>query len=155
MVASIAATRNYRSLGASRGKSGGQRGTSRREDLLDTAIVLEHPSDYAASEGLRCVVRYEKNRGFDGEDARLGHLRCECTWKAKGGAGRAAVGLFHCPGVPFIGFGTARQPSRHAKAGITYDKGFIGKHRMSHLRFAVVHRNLIRRRGRGEGYALY
>ncbi len=52
------------------GKSGEQRGTSRREDLLDTVIKLQHPSDYAAHEGLRCEVRYEKARGFHGEDAK-------------------------------------------------------------------------------------
>jgi hypothetical protein len=28
------------------GKSGQQRGSSRREDLLDTVICLKHPSDY-------------------------------------------------------------------------------------------------------------
>ncbi len=52
------------------GKSGAQRGTSRREDLLDTVIALQHPSDYSASDGLRCEVRYEKCRGFHGDDAK-------------------------------------------------------------------------------------
>jgi putative DNA primase/helicase len=52
------------------GKGGAQRGTSRREDLLDSVVTLKHPSDYAPSEGLRCVVDYEKSRGFYGEDAR-------------------------------------------------------------------------------------
>jgi len=52
------------------GKGGAQRGTSRREDLLDSVVTLRHPSDYVASEGLRCVVDYEKSRGFYGEDAR-------------------------------------------------------------------------------------
>jgi putative DNA primase/helicase len=57
------------------GKSGAQRGTSRREDLLDTVINLQHPSDYLPSEGLRCEVRYEKNRGFHGEDAKPFEVR--------------------------------------------------------------------------------
>lgn len=52
------------------GKGGAQRGASRREDLLDSVITLKHPSDYSPSEGLRCVVEYEKSRGFYGEDAR-------------------------------------------------------------------------------------
>ena len=57
------------------GKSGAQRGTSRREDLLDTVISLQHPSDYVPSEGLRCEIRYEKNRGFHGEDAKAFEVR--------------------------------------------------------------------------------
>ena len=57
------------------GKSGAQRGTSRREDLLDTVIALQHPSDYVPSEGLRCEVRYEKSRGFHGEDAKAFEVR--------------------------------------------------------------------------------
>jgi putative DNA primase/helicase len=52
------------------GKGGAQRGTSRREDLLDSVVTLKHPTDYVASEGLRCTVDYEKSRGFYGEDAR-------------------------------------------------------------------------------------
>jgi len=59
------------------GKSGLQRGTSRREDLLDTVIALQHPSDYAASEGLRCEVRYEKNRGFHGDEAKPFEVRMQ------------------------------------------------------------------------------
>lgn len=57
------------------GKSGAQRGTSRREDLLDTVIALQHPSDYVASEGLRCEVRYEKARSFHGEEAKPFEVR--------------------------------------------------------------------------------
>jgi putative DNA primase/helicase len=52
------------------GKSGAQRGSSRREDLLDSVVTLKHPSDYSPSEGLRCIVDYEKARGFYGDDAR-------------------------------------------------------------------------------------
>lgn len=59
------------------GKSGAQRGTSRREDLLDTVIALQHPSDYSASDGLRCEVRYEKCRGFHGDDAKPFEVRMQ------------------------------------------------------------------------------
>jgi hypothetical protein len=52
------------------GKAGTQRGTSRREDLLDSVVTLKHPNDYTPSEGLRCDVSYEKSRGFYGDDAR-------------------------------------------------------------------------------------
>ena len=59
------------------GKSGAQRGTSRREDLLDSVITLKHPSDYSASEGLRCEVHYEKTRGFLGDDAKPFEVRMQ------------------------------------------------------------------------------
>ena len=51
------------------GKGGGQRGTSKKEDTLDTVISLSHPPGYAASEGARFEIRFTKNRGFWGEDA--------------------------------------------------------------------------------------
>ncbi len=51
------------------GKSGLQRGTSRREDVLDTIIALQHPKDYTAREGARFEVIYEKARGLSGEAA--------------------------------------------------------------------------------------
>ncbi len=51
------------------GKSGGQRGTSKKEDILNTVIALRRPPDYEASQGARFEVHYEKARGFFGEDA--------------------------------------------------------------------------------------
>lgn len=52
------------------GKSGKQRGTSRKEDVLDTVMNLHRPDDYKSDQGARFVVRYEKNRGFYGDDAK-------------------------------------------------------------------------------------
>ena len=52
------------------GKNKAQRGTSRREDLLDTVITLKHPADYDPSEGLRCEVHFEKTRAMLGEAAK-------------------------------------------------------------------------------------
>jgi hypothetical protein len=52
------------------GKGGQQRGTSRREDVLDTVISLRRPPDYAADQGACFEVHFEKNRGFFGEDAK-------------------------------------------------------------------------------------
>jgi putative DNA primase/helicase len=51
------------------GKGGAQRGTSRREDVLDTVISLRRPSDYLPDQGARFEVHFEKTRGFYGEDA--------------------------------------------------------------------------------------
>ena len=52
------------------GKSGQQRGTSRREDVLDAVICLKNPSDYSPSEGCRVEVHFEKARGNHGDELR-------------------------------------------------------------------------------------
>lgn len=49
------------------GKGGDQRGTSGREDLLDTVIRLDRPHDARAEDGARFVVRFTKSRGVTGE----------------------------------------------------------------------------------------
>ncbi|MBB57243.1 MAG: RNA polymerase subunit sigma-70 [Rhodospirillaceae bacterium] len=51
-------------------KGGQQRGTSRREDVLDTVLRLEHPSDYRAEDGARFEVHIDKGRGIFGDDAK-------------------------------------------------------------------------------------
>jgi hypothetical protein len=45
------------------GKSGTQRGSSKREDLLSFVLNLKLPSDYSAEQGLRLEVINEKKRG--------------------------------------------------------------------------------------------
>lgn len=50
-------------------KSGNQRGTSRKEDVLDAIITLKKPSTYDSEEGARFEVHYEKARGFYGKEA--------------------------------------------------------------------------------------
>ncbi len=51
------------------GKGGAQRGTSSREDVLDTVISLRRPQDYDPSEGARFEVHLEKARGVYGPEA--------------------------------------------------------------------------------------
>ncbi len=51
------------------GKGGNQRGTSKREDVLDTVISLRHPSDYTPEQGATFEVHFEKSRGFYGPEA--------------------------------------------------------------------------------------
>jgi putative DNA primase/helicase len=41
---------------------GRQRGTSRREDALDTVIALRRPDDYSPEQGARFEVHFEKLR---------------------------------------------------------------------------------------------
>jgi hypothetical protein len=59
------------------GKGGGQRGTSRKEDVLDTVISLTRPPGYVASEGARFEVRFTKSRGFWGDAAASFEARFE------------------------------------------------------------------------------
>lgn len=51
------------------GKSGQQRGTSRREDVLDTVIALRRPPGYRPAMGARFEVHLEKARSIYGEAA--------------------------------------------------------------------------------------
>lgn len=50
------------------GKSGTQRGSSKREDLLDTVICLKRPCDYTPIDGAVFEVHYEKARSLLGTD---------------------------------------------------------------------------------------
>jgi putative DNA primase/helicase len=52
------------------GKGRGQRGRSRREDVLDTSISLRRPADYVRTEGARFEVHIEKGRGIHGAAAK-------------------------------------------------------------------------------------
>jgi hypothetical protein len=61
------------------GKRGQQRGTSRREDVLDTVIALRRPEDYVATQGARFEVHLEKARGVFGDDAEPFEAALEAT----------------------------------------------------------------------------
>lgn len=50
------------------GKTGTQRGTSRREDVLDTVLSLKRPIDYEPSMGAVFEIHFEKARGLYGDD---------------------------------------------------------------------------------------
>jgi putative DNA primase/helicase len=67
------------------GKGGQQRGTSRREDVLDTSISLRRPTDYSPTQGARFEIHLEKTRGFHGEAAKPFEAKLEihddtATW---------------------------------------------------------------------------
>lgn len=51
-------------------KNGSQRGTSKREDTLDTSIRLNRPADYEPEQGAKAEVHIMKGRGIVGEDAK-------------------------------------------------------------------------------------
>ena len=50
------------------GVNGRQRGTSRREDALDTVIALRRPNDYSPAQGARFEVHIEKARTLAGKE---------------------------------------------------------------------------------------
>lgn len=50
-------------------KGGQQRGTSKKEDTLDTVIVLKHPQGYRSDQGACFEVHFEKTRHFAGSNA--------------------------------------------------------------------------------------
>jgi len=69
------------------GKGGQQRGTSKREDLLDVVIGLSRPTDYDPSQGAVFVAEFTKARNLTGTDAESLELRlvgdedrAEWTW---------------------------------------------------------------------------
>ncbi len=51
------------------GKNGEQRGTSKREDLLDTSIKLHRASDYDPKQGAAFIWNFSKFRHLFGDDA--------------------------------------------------------------------------------------
>jgi DNA-binding transcriptional ArsR family regulator len=70
------------------GKGGQQRGTSKREDLLDVVIGLSRPRDYDPQKGAVFVVDFTKARNLMGEDAESLELelagdedRAEWRWR--------------------------------------------------------------------------
>lgn len=70
------------------GKGGQQRGTSRKEDVLDTVISLRRPPDYESTEGAKFELHFEKARNLTGDDAlplevELCSDNNQITWKYK------------------------------------------------------------------------
>ena len=51
-------------------KGGQQRGTSKREDLLDVVMLLKRPADYSPTEGARFEVHFEKARSLYGQEVK-------------------------------------------------------------------------------------
>lgn len=61
------------------GKNGSQRGSSRREDVLDTVINLRRPNDYTPDQGATFEVHFEKARGIYGEETKPFEARLTTT----------------------------------------------------------------------------
>lgn len=87
------------------GKGGEQRGTSRKEDILDTVIRLRRPINYNASDGAHFEVHYTKSRGFYGDDAVPFEARLtDSQWSVSeiiAPDGDAAIHKLHAEGVSF------------------------------------------------------
>lgn len=59
------------------GRNGSARGTSKREDVLDTIIQLQHPKDYDSADGARFEVHLTKARGIFGDQAEAFEAKLE------------------------------------------------------------------------------
>lgn len=51
-------------------KAGSQRGTSKKEDVLDNVICLKHPKDYTQKQGALFEMHFEKARYLYGDDTK-------------------------------------------------------------------------------------
>jgi hypothetical protein len=72
-------------VGHHAGKNGQQRGTSGREDALDTIIALTLPPGHQAEDGCHLHLRFEKSRGVKGAtvealDVRLEEMHAGPVW---------------------------------------------------------------------------
>lgn len=70
------------------GKGGDQRGTSAKEDILDTVIRLDRPKDYQSEQGARFEVHLTKARGIYGQEAKpfeaqLSNVSGLLTWTTR------------------------------------------------------------------------
>ena len=70
------------------GKGGAQRGSSKREDILDVVINLRRPKDYLPEQGARFELHFEKTRGITGKQVRPMEINVEeregvLHWKHK------------------------------------------------------------------------
>jgi len=88
------------------GKSGQQRGTSGREDSLDTVIQLSKPAGYSQQEGCHFEITFTKCRSAKGEkleplDVKLGEIegRLEWTWKTLAASKQEQVAKLLAEGV--------------------------------------------------------
>ena len=68
------------------GKGGTQRGTSKREDLLDVVISLSRPKDYEPKQGAVFVMEFTKGRNLKGDEQdslefELGGTDERAVWK--------------------------------------------------------------------------
>jgi putative DNA primase/helicase len=73
------------------GVNGRQRGTSRREDALDTVIALRRPADYSPEQGARFEVHLEKARALVGDGAAPFEAMVEAFVTESGRAGIRGV----------------------------------------------------------------
>ena len=61
------------------GKGGAQRGTSKKEDILDTVLTLKRPADYNPADGAVFEVHFEKTRDMHGDDAKPFEARLQTS----------------------------------------------------------------------------
>ena len=84
------------------GRNGESRGTSKREDVMDTIIRLTHPDDYVATEGTRFTVEFTKSRSVMGDAVapiEAAIVGGEWTWKSVSNARDDRVAALRAEGL--------------------------------------------------------
>jgi len=66
-------------------KTGGQRGTSAREDNIDVSITLKRPFDYTAEDGARFIVSFQKARVATRDLSAIGDTQFQLSQDENGG----------------------------------------------------------------------
>jgi putative DNA primase/helicase len=109
-------------------KSGEQRGTSRREDVLDTVIGLRRPPDYSPDEGARFEIHIEKSRAFSGDAGKPFEARLVST--VDGGLIWAARDLQTCHLDEAVALFRSGQSVRAVAARLGITKSTAGRLRL-------------------------
>jgi putative DNA primase/helicase len=115
------------------GKSGEQRGTSRREDVLDTVIGLRRPENHQPQHGARVEVHVEKSRAYFGEAGRPFEATLVTTLDGAGLAWAASE----------------IKPGHLAQAAALFREGVTVRARSSSTRYCQIKRRSAPPEGRG------
>jgi putative DNA primase/helicase len=120
------------------GTNGRQRGTSRREDALDTVIALRRPEDYSPEQGARFEVHFEKLRNrVDGNGA--------VSFEAQLESGMTDIG----ESVRWLA--RDRRPSMFKQAADLYEEGLSVRQVAAALRISKTEAGRLRLRASDAG----
>ncbi len=124
------------------GTNGRQRGTSRREDALDTVIALRRPEDYSPEQGARFEVHFEKLRNrVDGDAA----VPFEANLQSASGEQSGAIQWF----------ALQLRPPILRQASALFQDGLSVREVAASLRISKTEAGRLRLRALGEGLLVY
>jgi hypothetical protein len=113
-------------------KQGAQRGTNRREDVLDLVLALRRPDGYAAREGARMEIHFEKARGLQGDAVEPIEARLEIDGSKGPGSARWTWGPVRADALHQLAalLKEGLNPNQAARAlGISKSKSYLLRQR--------------------------